>query len=58
MHRPQPEHFLQLAAILWSLALLMEGAVVVNGFSRGKAAVLAGIMVSLASLAVYGLRFA
>jgi hypothetical protein len=36
----------------------MEGAVVVNGFSRGKAAVLAAIMVSLASLAVYGLRFA
>jgi hypothetical protein len=46
------------AAIVWSLALLMEGAAVVNGFGRGKAAVLAAIMVSLTSLAVYGLRFA
>jgi hypothetical protein len=46
------------AAIVWSLVLLIEGAVVVNGFSRGKAAVLAAVMVSLASLAVYGLGFA
>jgi hypothetical protein len=46
------------AAMLWSLALLIEGTVVVHGFSRGKAAVLAAIMVSLTSLAVYGLRFA
>jgi hypothetical protein len=46
------------AAIVWSLVLLIEGAVVVNGFSRGKAAVLAAIMVSLTSLAVYGLGFA
>jgi len=46
------------AAIVWSLALLMEGAVVVNGFSRAKAAVLAAIIVSLTTLAVFGLRFA
>jgi len=46
------------AAIVWSLVLLIEGTVVVNGFSRGKAAVLAAIIVSLTSLAVYGLRFA
>jgi hypothetical protein len=46
------------AAMLWSLVLLIEGAVVVNGFRRGKAAALAAIMVSLTSLAVYGLRFA
>jgi hypothetical protein len=46
------------AAMVWSLVLLIEGAVVVNGFSRGKAAVLAAIMVSLTSLAVYGLGFA
>ncbi len=46
------------AAVLWSLVLLVEGAVVVNGFSRGKAALLAAVVVSLTSLAVYGLRFA
>jgi hypothetical protein len=46
------------AAIVWSLVLLIEGTVVVNGLSRGKAMVLAAIMVSLMSLAVYGLRFA
>jgi len=46
------------AAVLWSLALLIEGTVVVNGFSRGKAAILAAIMVSLTSLAVYSLGFA
>jgi len=46
------------AAVLWSLALLIEGAVVVNGFSRKRAAMLAAIMLSLTSLAVYGLRFA
>ena len=32
------------AAVLWSLALLIEGTVVVNGFSRVKAAILAAIM--------------
>ncbi|HTY58728.1 MAG TPA: Yip1 family protein [Bacteroidota bacterium] len=46
------------AALLWSLALLVEGTIVVNGFSRGKAVVLAAIIVSLTSLALYGLRFA
>jgi hypothetical protein len=46
------------AAIFWSLALLTEGIVVVNGFSRRKAFVLAAIMVTLTSLAIYGLRFA
>ncbi len=46
------------AAIVWSLVLLIEGTVVVNGLSRGKAAVLTAIMLSLTSLAVYGLRFA
>jgi hypothetical protein len=46
------------AAVLWSLALLIEGTVVVNGFSRVKAAILAAIMVSLTSLAVFSLRFA
>ena len=45
------------AAVFWSLALLIEGAVVVNGFSRGKAVLLTAIMVSLTSLAAYGLRF-
>ena len=46
------------AAMIWSLVLLIEGTVVVNGFSRGKAAALAAVLVSLISLAVYGLRFA
>ena len=46
------------AAMVWSLALLIEGTIVVNGFSRGRASVLAAIIVSLTSLAVYGLRFA
>lgn len=46
------------AAVLWSLLLLIEGTVVVNGFTRGKAAVVAAVMVALGSLALYGLRFA
>ena len=46
------------AALVWSLLLLIEGTVVVNGFTRGKAAVVAAVMLALSSLAVYGLRFA
>jgi hypothetical protein len=44
-------------AALWSLVLLIEGSVVVNGFGRGKAVILAAVVVSLTSLALYGLRF-
>ena len=46
------------AAVFWSLMLLIEGTVVVNGLSRGKAVVLAAIILFVSSLAVYGLRFA
>jgi hypothetical protein len=46
------------AAILWSLTLLIEGTVVVNGFGRGKASLVALIMVALTSAALFGLRFA
>lgn len=44
------------AAVLWSFGLLIMGMVVVNGFNRVKAVVMAAILVSLSSLAVYGLR--
>jgi hypothetical protein len=46
------------AAVLWSLALLIEGTVVVNGFGRGKGVLVALIMVALTSAAVFGLRLA
>jgi hypothetical protein len=44
------------AALVWSLVLLIRGVVVVNGFNRAKAVVMAAILVCLSSLAVYGLR--
>ncbi|HUI08810.1 MAG TPA: YIP1 family protein [Bacteroidota bacterium] len=46
------------AALLWSLALLVEATVVVNGFGRGKALIVASAVICLTSLAAFGLRHA
>ncbi|HTO93480.1 MAG TPA: Yip1 family protein [Bacteroidota bacterium] len=46
------------AALVWSLALLVEGTVVVNGFGRGRAIVVACAVIGLTSLAAFGLRHA
>ena len=46
------------AAVLWSLALLVEATGVVNGFGRGKALLVACAVVCLTSLAAFGIRHA
>ena len=46
------------AAVLWSLVLLVEATMVVNGFGRGKALIVTCAVVCLTSLAAFGLRHA
>jgi len=46
------------AAVLWSLALLVEATGVVNGFGRWRAVIVACTVICLTSLAAFGIRHA
>jgi hypothetical protein len=45
------------ASFLWSLALLVEGTIVAHQLSRGRAIILAVLMMVLTGFVAFGLRY-